>query len=119
MSWSIQIAHGGGAVMKRHRIELSVSQMSATGQIQSLAPRQNPGPMPGAGSRVFAIGARIGIWILYLACFTAAIAQSPEQSAVGSRSLVMRLTPRPVTAIAQARQYFGDNAQANMVAASI
>jgi len=99
--------------MKRHGIELSVSQMSAADEIQSLAPRQNPGPMQVAGSRVFAIGARIGVGILYLACFTAAIAQSPEQSRLRSRSVVTRLAPRPHTPIAQASHDFQGKSQAS------
>ena len=102
--------------MKSHTIEQSISQVSAADEIQSLASRQSRNSMPETGSRAFAICARIAVGILYFACFAAAIAQSPEQAAVRSRSLVMQLAPRPVTAIAEARQYFRGDAQANMVA---
>ena len=102
--------------MKNHRIE---RQVRATGEMQSLAARQNPDPTLVAQSRIFALGARIAVGILYFACFAAAVAQSPQDSRPRSRSTVVQLAPRAVTAIAEARRYFRGKPQANMAAASI
>jgi len=57
--------------MKSYPIE---QQVSAAGEMHSLAARQDPDPMFVARSGVFAIGARIAVGLLYFACFAAAIA---------------------------------------------
>jgi|SRR5215472_4081599 len=102
--------------MKNHRIE---PQVRSNGEMQSLAARQNPDTMLIAGSHVFAIGARIAVGLLYFACFAAAVAQSPQDSRPHSPATVMRLAPRALTGIAEARHYLRGKPQANMAAASI
>lgn len=87
--------------MKNHRVAPHASQVSVAGEFKSLAPRQNPGPMPVLGDKAFAIGARIGVGILYFICFTAAIAQSPAQFRRGPARTVARLTLPSDTATAQ------------------
>lgn len=104
--------------MNSYKTEQRVSQVDVPGETQSLAPRQNPDSMHVSGSRVFAIGARIAVGILYFACFTAAIAQSPDQSGLGL-SAVARLNPPPITQTAQASQDFDGNALATIVGASM
>ncbi|HXS11586.1 MAG TPA: hypothetical protein VN734_02710, partial [Acidobacteriaceae bacterium] len=74
--------------MKSHRIEPRMSQVSAMHEIQSLALRQNRNSMPGTGSRVFAICARIAVGMLYAACVIAAVAQSPADLKFHFRNVV-------------------------------
>jgi len=57
--------------MKSYPVE---QQVSATGEMHSLAARQDPDPTFVTRSGVFAIGARIAVGLLYFACFAAAIA---------------------------------------------
>ena len=60
--------------MKSYRIKPTVSRVIATNEIESLASRPKLSPMPDTASRVFAICARIGAGILYVACVVAAVA---------------------------------------------
>lgn len=68
--------------MKSYRIESRASQVSAAENIQSLAGRPKRGAMSDSGSRGFALCARIGVAMLYIACAIAAVAQSPEKPRV-------------------------------------
>jgi hypothetical protein len=60
--------------MKSYRIKPAVSRAIAANEIQTLAPRLKLDPMPDLESRVFSISARIGVGLLYLVCFVAAVA---------------------------------------------
>ena len=105
--------------MDSYRFEQHALQVRVAHELHFLGPRQNLVPTFVTTSRAFSLWARIGVGILYFACFAAAIAQSPVQSRLRSQTAVMRMTPRPVTAIAEARHYFRGDAQANMAVASI
>src|ERR1700742_4038642 len=105
--------------MDSYRFEQHALQVRVAHELHFLGPRQNLVPTFVTTSRAFSLWARIGVGILYFACFAAAIAQSPVHSSLRTQTAVMRLTPRPVTAIAEARHYFRGDAQANMAVASI
>lgn len=79
--------------MQSYKVESRASKASAANETQSLALRPKLDPTHSSKSRGFAVCARIGVAMLYVACAIAAVAQPPEQSRVHLRSAVGSRSP--------------------------